>query len=133
MSDDVTSFSDEDEGEALRPDSWDRTADPAESKPFWAWLRDLVFAPPRISARRLEALTEAIEREPQSIANYVLRGELLLAAGYDEEAERDFEQAVEMAARQFEQEDWGLLSQALRDQAEIGLEQARRRLKRKQG
>jgi hypothetical protein len=131
MSDDVTSFSDDDEGAALHSDSSESTPIAAESKGFWRWLRDHVFAPPRVSVRRLEALTQAIEREPQTVSNYVLRGELLLAAGYDEEAENDFAQAVEIAGRQFEKEDWGLLSQALRDQAEMGLEQARRKLGRK--
>lgn len=116
MSDDATSFSDDGAG---------------DEKGVWAWLRERIFAPPHIPVQRLDALNQAIEADPEGAANYVVRGELWLQAGHYAEAAGDFDWALTLAARQFEEADWGLMSQALRDQAEIGLVEAQRKLKRK--
>jgi len=116
MSDDATSFSDDGAG--------DETG-------FWAWLRERVFPSARIPAQRLETLNRAIEQDPAGAANYVMRGELWLQVGHYDEAAEDFDRALMLAAEQFEAADWGLMSQALRDQAEIGLDEAQRKLKRK--
>ena len=77
---------------------------------------------------RWERLTEAIRYNPDAAANYVLRGELYLSAGDYALAAEDFETALALATNRFDEADWGLLSQAMRDQAERGLEVAHRKL-----
>lgn len=96
---------------------------------FWSWLRAWFTGS---SAAQLEELTEAIAQDPEVPSHYVLRGELYMQGGEYELAAIDFEQALQLAAARFETDDWGLLSQVLRDQAEYGLERAERRLARKQ-
>ncbi|MBZ0304069.1 MAG: hypothetical protein K8J31_30310 [Anaerolineae bacterium] len=105
---------------------------PAEQKPltFWAWLRGLSTG---ADGSRLDALTRAIARNPDSASNYVLRGELYMDRQDYVLAATDFELALNLAAEQFKEDSWGLLSQALRDQAERGLERARRKLVRGSG
>ena len=95
---------------------------------FGEWLRGLFFGSPD---QRLDDLTDAIEENPAAPANYVLRGEVLMDIGEYELAAGDFEHALTLAAAQFEEEDWGLLSQTMRDQAAHSLERARRKLARK--
>jgi uncharacterized protein HemY len=115
--------------EEIAPFSEDQPESGADSVSFWQWLRQLVWGPPEDNATRLRALSEAIERHPQHPVNYVLRGEIYLKSGAYEQAARDFELAYQRAAQQFDEEDWGLLSQTLRDRAERGLELARHRLR----
>jgi tetratricopeptide (TPR) repeat protein len=92
---------------------------------FMDWLRGLFAGP---VAQRLDSLNEAIYQHPQSASNYVLRGEIWLDRGEYEMAAADFERALALAAEQFEKDDWGLVSQTLRDQAEHGLQRAMRKL-----
>ena len=102
-----------------------------DGESVWDQLRVWFFSPPRIPTQRLEALDRAIESDPDGASNYVLRGELRLQIGDYAGAAEDYERALTMAAQQYEQDDWGLLSQVLRDQAEMGLDAAQRKLKRK--
>ena len=92
---------------------------------FMDWLRGLFSGP---MAQRLDSLNEAIQRHPQAASNYLLRGEIWLDRGEYEMAAADFERARALAAEQFEEEAWGLVSQTLRDQAEHGLQRAMRKL-----
>jgi hypothetical protein len=73
------------------------------------------------ASRRLAALTDAIAANPDSAANYVLRGELFLQHGERELAYADFVKALTLAAAQLESDDWGLVGQAVQDRAEAGL------------
>jgi tetratricopeptide (TPR) repeat protein len=95
---------------------------------FWMWLRGLLAGP---TVRRLDELTGMIRYNPQAPSNYVLRGEIYMRVGEYERAAADFEQALLLAGGQFDEEDWGLLSQTLRDQAGYGLERAQRKLARR--
>ena len=133
MADEVAPISDDAENGESTDDSteglqvWDAAEQPLAKPPFWVWLRDLVFRPPDVS-QRLADLSVAIDERPQVAANYVLRGEVWLQVGDYQQAADDFATALILATEQFEEEDWGLLAQALRDQAEHGLEIARRKL-----
>lgn len=105
---------------------------PAEAKPgFWAWARALLFGEDR--QRRLDALNEAIARSESAPSNYVLRGELYLEMGEYAAALADFEYAEKMAAYQINEESWGIISQAMRDRALVGITKAKRRLNNAQG
>jgi hypothetical protein len=75
---------------------------------------------------RLFLLSRAIERIPDAPANYVMRGELLLARGDIEGAQRDFEVAVELAETRAESANWGYINRALVDRAHEGLRQCAR-------
>ncbi len=101
----------------------------SQSGSFWSWLRGLFVGP---DLRRLDELDEAIRLNPETAVNYVQRAELYMNWGEYALAAVDFETGLQLAADQFETESWGLLSQALRDQAEHGLERARRKLARTQ-
>ncbi len=72
-------------------------------------------------AERLVALTRAIERQPESPANYVIRGEVYEEIGERARAEEDFRTALKLAEAQFADDDWGMVSQALQDRAVAGL------------
>jgi cytochrome c-type biogenesis protein CcmH/NrfG len=133
MSDEVAPISDVAENGESTDDSvgslqvWDDGEQPATKPSFWVWLRDLIFRPPDVTQRLID-LNTAINERPQVAANYVLRGEVWLQVGDYQQAVDDFASALILASEQFEQEDWGLLAQAMRDQAEHGLEIARRKL-----
>lgn len=73
------------------------------------------------TTERLIALSRAIERHPESPANYVVRGELFLEIGQQARAAEDFQMALVLAEAQFANDDWGLVSQALQDRALAGL------------
>lgn len=73
------------------------------------------------ASQRLAALTDAIAANPDSAANYVMRGELFLQHGERELAYADFVKALTLAAAQLESDDWGLVVQAVQDRAEAGL------------
>lgn len=70
---------------------------------------------------RFYLLNRALERQPDAPANYVMRGELLLARGDTEGARRDFEKAVELAETRAESANWGYINRALVDRAREGL------------
>jgi tetratricopeptide (TPR) repeat protein len=101
------------------------------STSWWSRLFARIFGESGPSSERLERLDQAIVNQPNAAANYVLRGELYLQAGEPELAVADFERALDLASEQFGREDWGVLSQVMRDQAERGLELALRRLKKR--
>ncbi len=61
---------------------------------------------------------------PEVAANYVLRGELLLRQGDTLGAIADFRRGLDLALEQMEQEDWGMVAQAVQDRALAGLRDA---------
>lgn len=73
---------------------------------------------------RLHELTRALERDPESAASYVSRGEVHLQIGDHFAAARDFRRALELAEAQFRTQTWGVVAQAVRDRALRGLKQA---------
>lgn len=103
----------------------------AASSNLWDRILQWVSGRPKLDMRRLEKLNDAVAQNPKSAVNYVLRGETYLSAGEAELAAIDFEIALELAQKQFERDNWGLVSQALRDRAEHGLQLAQRALKAK--
>jgi tetratricopeptide (TPR) repeat protein len=77
-------------------------------------------------ARRINHLSSAIESSPDSPTNYVLRGELYLETGDYSSAATDFRNALELATARVENEDWGIIAQAMQDRAQEGLAEAER-------
>lgn len=71
---------------------------------------------------RIIILSHTIETHPDAAVNYVLRGELYLALRERELAQQDFEKALELAEAQFDNDRWGLGSQAILDRARLGLQ-----------
>lgn len=69
----------------------------------------------------LDLLTRAIERDPATPANYVLRGEEWLLCGAYDRAAADFERAIVLAQHDLEHSAWGYVLQSLIDRAEVGL------------
>jgi hypothetical protein len=105
----------------------------SESEPIWTRLRRVVLGggykpDDAVYLGRLSKLSEAIENAPEAVTNYVLRGELYLKAGLYELARNDFQTAAALANEQYERSDWGLLAQAMRDRALIGLTKAEKKL-----
>jgi len=82
-------------------------------------------AEPPVPPSRLEQLAAAIERHPQSPANYVLRGELYLDARNYALAEADFLRALELSEQGAETADWGYIHRAFNDRAREGLRRCR--------
>ncbi|GAB5491828.1 MAG: hypothetical protein Phog2KO_20430 [Phototrophicaceae bacterium] len=104
------------------------SAKPKNERPsLWETIRRFFFATSaekRDNHRlRLTALTSAIDMYPLSAANYVLRGELHLELKQMDLAQEDFEQAIVLAEEQYQQDRWGLGSQAILDRARYGLQQ----------
>ena len=71
---------------------------------------------------RMYILNQAIETYPAAAINYLLRGELYLEIRERDLAQQDFEKALELAETQFENDRWGLGSQAIMDRARCGLQ-----------
>ncbi len=95
----------------------------------WGRLRQAIFGDGLDDkSEHFRHLDQAIESAPDSAANYVLRGELYLKAREYALARRDFQQAYELAAKQFERSDWGLIAQAMQDRALAGLQKAENKL-----
>jgi tetratricopeptide (TPR) repeat protein len=94
---------------------------------FWQKLRRFFlpsFQERRENERqRLLDLTVAIERYPEAAVNYLLRGELHLELEQYTLAQEDFEQALQLAEAQYQQDSWGLSAQAIADRARRGLEE----------
>lgn len=80
----------------------------------------------RIEARLLE-LNETIRRCPETSAAYVLRGEIYLDAQFYDLATEDFTRAIALAEGQYKTSDWGVVAQAMRDRARVGLQKAQAR------
>lgn len=137
MAGEVAPLAPEEEDGAQAEEVWAETADEAyeasavvATPPVWSRLLGQIFGRPGLDDGRLRRLDRAVARHPDAPANYVLRGELYLRAGEPDLAAVDFETALDLASARLERDDWGVLSQAIRDQAEYGLERARRRLKK---
>lgn len=81
-----------------------------------AWL-------PGQAGKRAELLnlTDAIASFPNAPSNYVLRGEIYLELELYAEAKADFERAMRLAGQEFDNADWGLIAQSIRDRAFAGL------------
>lgn len=77
----------------------------------------------RIEAR-LSALDHTITRYPEASAAYVLRGEIYLDAQFYGLAIEDFTRALALAEQQYKTSDWGVVAQAMRDRARVGLQKA---------
>lgn len=77
--------------------------------------------------RWLRELNLAIVDYPDSPTSYVLRGELALQTRDYGQAVADFEKALELAAVQVSEQNWGIVAQAMQDRAYAGLRQAKRR------
>lgn len=71
---------------------------------------------------RMYILTQAIETYPAAAINYLLRGELYLEIREQDLAQEDFKKALELAETQFDNDRWGLGSQAIMDRARRGLQ-----------
>ncbi len=96
-----------------------------EQDSLWQRLRALVFGgSDRDLERRLRTLNAAIASTENAPTNYVLRGELYLELGAYALALADFETAEKLATYQFEEHNWGLIAQAMRDRAQAGIAQA---------
>jgi tetratricopeptide (TPR) repeat protein len=112
-------------------------SDPLPDQPYqtqaadsiWVRLRRAVFGGGLdAQSEHFRYLDQAIEIAPDTAANYVLRGELYLKAREYALARRDFQRAYELAARQFERSNWGIIAQAMQDRALVGLQKAENRL-----
>jgi tetratricopeptide (TPR) repeat protein len=110
----------------------DETPEPAAAPlTFWDRIR-YMLGPSRTervlrAEHRLHDLDDAIARNPDEAANYVLRGELALETGQPELAAADFQRALELAHAAVEKEEWGLVAQVMQDRALVGLRSALRR------
>lgn len=97
---------------------------------LWETLRRALWPTPEERSaqaqRRITRLSQAIDFSPEAATNYVLRGELFLQIGAFAAAEADFLRALEIAAAQVEEQEWGILPQVLQDRAQEGLAQAQR-------
>lgn len=69
----------------------------------------------------IEDLNWGIERYPDNATNYVLRGEWFLGQKQYLLAQADFERALELVEVQVQTDEWGIISQAMRDRAMSGL------------
>ena len=72
---------------------------------------------------RLDALDYAIQQEPDAPVNYLLRGEIWLAAGEYESAWDDLTTARDLAKKALASSDWGYIYQSYIDRAERWLHQ----------
>ncbi len=75
------------------------------------------------AAQRLRLLSKKIEKLPDAPVNFVLRGELYLAAGETEKAAADFQKAITLAEQLDPELDWGYINTAYIDRAIKGLRQ----------
>ncbi len=99
---------------------------PKPADTLWQRVKKILFGSVEGTEERLRSLSLAIEHNPDTPANYVLRGELYLDVGERELAAADFQRALELASAQFEASDWGGMAQVMRDRAAAGLEKAQR-------
>ena len=101
-----------------------------EIRPIWQKIRRFFFmtsAEKREDNRqRMSELTQSIEAYPDAAANYLLRGELHTDLQQYDLAQEDFEKALALAETQYENDRWGLASQAIQDRARSGLKRIAR-------
>lgn len=79
-------------------------------------------------AQRFDDLNRAIEMNPESAVNYVLRGELYFQSREYALAQADFQHGLTLAQQQYEANAWGLVAQSVQDRAVAGLQRVRRKL-----
>ena len=103
------------------------------NRPPSLWRRMIAFlrwgASAQPASDRLRELNIAIDGYPNAPANYVFRGELYLETRMYELAAADFGTALELAAKQVDEERWGVVAQIVQDRAGRGLAEAQRILK----
>ncbi len=99
-------------------------------EPVWKkLLRQMLGTPDSETLQqRVNELNRAIADDPEAAINYVLRGEAYLQTREYALAYADFQQGLEMATTQVEQNDWGIVAQAVQDRAAQGLKVASKRL-----
>lgn len=99
-------------------------------EPVWKkLLRQMLGTPDSETLQqRVNELNRAIADDPEAAINYVLRGEAYLQTREYALAYADFQQGLEMATAQVEQNDWGIVAQAVQDRAAQGLKVASKRL-----
>jgi len=114
----------------------------AEAKPkrkngarsWWRSIIGAIWQSPEERAKdqraRLHELNAAVDENPGSPTNYVLRGELFMEMEQYHLAAEDFDTAWELAAEQVETADWGLVAQGMMDRAQQGWDAAQRKLGR---
>lgn len=92
----------------------------------WHVIRRFFFktASEKVAERhaRLAVLDRAIETYPDVAINYLLRGEIRLEIHDYDLAQQDLQTALELAEAQYENDRWGLGSQAIQDRARHGLQ-----------
>lgn len=94
-------------------------------KQIWAWLVGNV-EPDTLAEQRRE-LDAAIAADPDTPINYVLRGELFLTSDDPDAAAADFHRALDLAAHQALESDWGFVAQVVEDRALVGLKKVQGR------
>lgn len=99
-------------------------------EPVWKKVLQQLLGMPDAAAisQRINELNRAIDDDPESAVNYVLRGEAYLDAKAYTLAYADFQQGLDMAQAQFEQSDWGIVAQTVQDRAMQGLRLAEKHL-----
>lgn len=122
---------DEGDGESL-PETVDEPVSAPASPPrsplwkqVWAWL--VGNTEPETLAEQRRELDAAIAADPDTPVNYVLRGEYFLTSDDPDAAEADFRRALDLAAHQAVESDWGFVAQAVEDRALVGLKKAEQR------
>lgn len=75
---------------------------------------------------QVRVLTQRIARQPDEPVNYLLRGEEWLVCGEIEQAQADFESALQRAERLERESAWGYIYQSYVDRADVGLRQCER-------
>lgn len=110
-----------DDGEYREPDEYVYQSPPS----FWQRLLGTFSRD-----TRLYNLNWSIKAYPDAPANYVLRGEVLLAKGDLFGAIADFRKGYELAAVAVEEENWGVVAQGMQDRALAGLRDALHRAAR---
>ena len=86
---------------------------------FWLWQSPDERRADRL--RRMEALDQALQYDPESATLRVFRAELRLAEHDHEGAAEDFRLALDLAAEQIASEPWALVAQVMQDRARRGL------------
>jgi hypothetical protein len=131
MTDEVMPQSGVDDGNDDSPPVDEPAMPPATlpRRPWWkqAWAGLLEQRDPVALAEQRHALDSAIAANPDVPVNYLLRGEFLLTNGDPGAAEADFRRALDLAAQQLENADWGFIAQAVEDRARVGLKKAQER------
>ncbi len=77
---------------------------------------------------QVRVLTQLIARQPDEPVNYLLRGEEWLVCGEIEQAQADFESALQRAERLERESAWGYIYQSYIDRADAGLRQCERQI-----